>query len=373
MAERRGFDKIELHLVKVLHTVITERSVSRAAMRLHSTQPDGQRAVEAPARADGRPVAGALGPGPGAHRGRAAAARAGGRPAARGRDAVRAAPAQRRLRRRAAASHASASRPATTSTRCSCPSWWRCSSARRRSAHSSCCRCRATIDYRRNLARARSTWSSATGSSRPASCTWAGCSATRSSAWWPRTTRPRAGARGWTEERYLPRACRADAAARRRAGRHRRAPGRLGLERHIVVRSPHFSLIPLMVARSLLVLTTGRLFCTRYVDALPVRIVRCPMQFPPLTYYQLWHERTPCRAAVRWLREQVRDVARQLAVPEIDERAGDRALPRSTGARAEAAMTSHRIARRPARLHGRRRRVPTATARRCAFGPTTGC
>jgi len=34
-----------------------------------------------------------------------------------------------------------------------------------------------------------------------------------------------------------------------------------------------------MVAQSLLVLTTGRLFCSRYVDALLPRIVRCPVAF----------------------------------------------------------------------------------------------
>ncbi len=85
-----------------------------------------------------------------------------------------------------------------------------------------------------------------------------------------------------------------------------------GLERRIVVRSPHFGLAPAMVARSALVLTTGRQFCARYIGSLPVRIVRCPVEFPPLTYYQLWHDMTHASAAVRWLREQVRDVARNL-------------------------------------------------------------
>ena len=85
-----------------------------------------------------------------------------------------------------------------------------------------------------------------------------------------------------------------------------------GLQRRIVVRSPHFGLAPAMVARSALVLTTGRQFCSRYIGSLPVRIVRCPMDFPPLTYYQLWHELTHASTAVRWLREQVRDVARAL-------------------------------------------------------------
>jgi DNA-binding transcriptional LysR family regulator len=103
---------------------------------------------------------------------------------------------------------------------------------------------------------------------------------------------PRNGAA--LDARALPglRARRADAAARQRARRDRRAPVALGLTRDVMVRSAHFSLIPLMVAQSLLVLTTGRLFCSRYVDALPVRIVRCPVAFPPLTYYQLWHDLT---------------------------------------------------------------------------------
>jgi DNA-binding transcriptional LysR family regulator len=39
MAMRTGFDKIELHLVRILHTLITERSVSRAALKLELSQP----------------------------------------------------------------------------------------------------------------------------------------------------------------------------------------------------------------------------------------------------------------------------------------------------------------------------------------------
>ena len=39
MARGAAFDKIELSLVRVFHTVITERSVSRAALRLATSQP----------------------------------------------------------------------------------------------------------------------------------------------------------------------------------------------------------------------------------------------------------------------------------------------------------------------------------------------
>jgi len=122
-----------------------------------------------------------------------------------------------------------------------------------------------------------------------------------------------AGRGRWTPERYL--------AAEHVAPLpfHANAPGfvddhlaSLGLARDVVVRSAHFSLIPQMVAGSLLVLTTGRLFCSRFVDALPVRILRCPVPFPPLVYYQLWHDVSHASPSVRWLREQVRDAARRV-------------------------------------------------------------
>jgi DNA-binding transcriptional LysR family regulator len=121
--------------------------------------------------------------------------------------------------------------------------------------------------------------------------------------------------RSWTAERYL-------------ASEHI-APGSLyvggrgviddqlqaqGLSRRIAVHAAHFSLIPLMVARTRLVLTTGRQFCQRYLDNLPVQLVRCPVSMPPMAYYQLWHERTHRSAPLQWLREQVRDVARELAL-----------------------------------------------------------
>ena len=124
--------------------------------------------------------------------------------------------------------------------------------------------------------------------------------------------------RAWTIERYL--ACEHVAPMPLHTGTEGAAPGvidehlaSLNLKRDVMVRCAHFSLIPLMVAQSLLVLTTGRLFCSRYVDNLPVRIVRCPAPFPALTYYQLWHDLTHASASGRWLREQVRDVASTLA------------------------------------------------------------
>jgi DNA-binding transcriptional LysR family regulator len=86
----------------------------------------------------------------------------------------------------------------------------------------------------------------------------------------------------------------------------------LGLQRHIAARCPYFGLIPAMVASTLLVLTTGRQYCERFVDTLPVVILPCPVEFPRMMYYQLWHERTHASASSRWLRERVKSVAASL-------------------------------------------------------------
>lgn len=129
----------------------------------------------------------------------------------------------------------------------------------------------------------------------------------------PAARLPKEGKRAWSVEQYL---------AAEHIAPPPLHPGALGiidehlalqgLRRNIVVRNPHFAQLPYMVAGSLLVLTTGRRFCERYVRDLKVRLVRCPVVFPALNYYQLWHDLTHHSAASRWLREQVRDVVRGL-------------------------------------------------------------
>ena len=91
-----------------------------------------------------------------------------------------------------------------------------------------------------------------------------------------------------------------------------------GLVRNITARCPHFGLIPAMVAGSLLVLTTGRQYAERFTGVLPVQVLACPVAFPRMMYYQLWHERTHASSAGRWLREQVKGVAASLRRPDAE-------------------------------------------------------
>jgi DNA-binding transcriptional LysR family regulator len=95
---------------------------------------------------------------------------------------------------------------------------------------------------------------------------------------------------------------------------------RLALVRNITARCAHFGLMPRMVASSLLVLTTGRQYCQRFLhgpEALPgLTWLPCPVEFPKMVYYQLWHERSHASAAAKWLREQVKISAAQLPHPQ---------------------------------------------------------
>ena len=87
---------------------------------------------------------------------------------------------------------------------------------------------------------------------------------------------------------------------------------KLELERNIAARCAHFGMIPDMVAATRLVLTTGRQYCERFADRLPVKILPCPIKMPRLVYYQLWHERTHTSNPARWLRDRTKAVAASL-------------------------------------------------------------
>jgi DNA-binding transcriptional LysR family regulator len=87
---------------------------------------------------------------------------------------------------------------------------------------------------------------------------------------------------------------------------------RLGLTRNCVVWCPYFNLIPDMVAQSALVVTGGRRFFARFVDRLPLTVLPCPVEFPRMVHHQVWHQRSDSSGAGRWLREQVHEAAADL-------------------------------------------------------------
>jgi len=313
MTTRPGLANIDLHLVKVLHTVISERNVSRAALRLGSTQPQVSAQLRRLRALTGDPLL----------------VRAGGGLVATDAALSLLAPAERLLREAdllfgAAAAQARSFEPAASTAifRIAAadyldPLFLPALIARvQRDAPQARVELQPLsegLDYRRRLA---------VGDVDLVIGNWlmppdelhlgrlmsdeVVCLVAEDH---PAATTPRS----WTAARYL------DASHVAPAPMHPGAVGVIdehltarGLQRRIVVRAAHFTLVPAMVASSRLVLTTGRQFCQRFVGVLPVRIVRCPVPFPAMTYYQLWHDRTHAAAPLRWLRETVRDVAREM-------------------------------------------------------------
>ena len=317
MSLRTDFDKIELQLVRVLLTVITEHSVSRAALRLHSTQPAVSAQLKRLRALTGDPLLVRSG--------------AGMTPTAAALELLEPAtrllqdadllfgkrrrktpfdPATAQLRLRIAASdyldphflpdlvvHLQAVAPGL---------------------QLDLQPLNAQLDYRRALARGEvdlviGNWLQPPAELHLGRLLSDEVVCLMSSDHPMARAAEKGGGRGWTVDKYL--ACQHLAPMPFSAGQ----PGvidqhlaTLGLERAISVRSAHFGQLPQMVARSLLVLTTGRLFCSRYTDELPVTIVKCPVAFPRLSYYQLWHEQSHTAAPTRWLRDQVREVATRL-------------------------------------------------------------
>ena len=319
MARREEFDKIELHLVRVLHTVITERSVSRAALRLQSTQPVVSAQLKRLRELTGDALLVRAGPAMAPTETALALVQ----PAA---DLLQQA---ERLFSRHARGHAFEPASSRTVFRIAAsdyldplflPELVMRLKERAPAVTVEFQPLSREFDYRRSLAAGEidlvvGNWLEPPGElhlgrlmADEVVCLVA-------------EDHPAVRSRDWNAARYL--ACDHVAPSELHPGavgvidQHLAAQG---MKRPISVRSAHFGLIPLMVAQSLLVLTTGRQFCNRYVDTLPVRIVRCPIEFPPLTYYQLWHEVAHNSAAQRWLREQVRDVARELGGHGLPQR-----------------------------------------------------
>jgi DNA-binding transcriptional LysR family regulator len=315
MTERAVFDKIELYLVRVFHTVITERSVSRAALRLQTTQPAVSAQLGRLRTLIGDPLLVRSGHGmvptpaalellePAAELLRSAQLIFGARAKGLEFDAAHAA-----ITFRVAASD--------YLDPLFLPELVGRIKAAAPSVGIEILPLSGEYDYRRSLARAEVDLVIGNWLEPPAEL-HLGKLLTDDVVCLVAEDHPAARSpRAWTAQRYLESEHVAPTPL------HAGARGFIddyldsqGLARNIVVRSPHFGLTPLMVARSHLVLTTGRQFCSRYVGQFKLRIVRCPIDFPSLSYYQLWHELSHHSAAGRWLREQVREVSRALPTP----------------------------------------------------------
>lgn len=83
----------------------------------------------------------------------------------------------------------------------------------------------------------------------------------------------------------------------------------LRVTRNARVVVPFFSMAPHMLADTDLVFTISRHFANHYARLLPLVVVACPIDYPSMRFYQIWHERNQNSDAQRWIRGILKEVA----------------------------------------------------------------
>ncbi len=86
----------------------------------------------------------------------------------------------------------------------------------------------------------------------------------------------------------------------------------LNLSRNAAVVLPYFSMALHLLPGTDLVFTTSRHFARHFARFLPLAILPPPFEFPRMRFYQLWHERTHLNDSHRWLRGLLTEVGRQV-------------------------------------------------------------
>ncbi|MFZ6815011.1 LysR family transcriptional regulator [Undibacterium sp. Rencai35W] len=84
-----------------------------------------------------------------------------------------------------------------------------------------------------------------------------------------------------------------------------------GLKRHIQMTIPYFGMVPDVLARTDLIFTTSRSFAMHFVGQYPIAVLPMPVEMPKMRFFMLWHERSHAATEVQWLRRIVADASRE--------------------------------------------------------------
>src|ERR1700744_2637328 len=83
-------------------------------------------------------------------------------------------------------------------------------------------------------------------------------------------------------------------------------------QRRIVATLPYFGLVPQTLLQSDLIFTTTRRFATHYANILPLAVVDVPIAFPRIKCYQMWHPQPDRPSDICWPRPLMSDVRDEL-------------------------------------------------------------
>jgi DNA-binding transcriptional LysR family regulator len=97
----------------------------------------------------------------------------------------------------------------------------------------------------------------------------------------------------------------------------------LGLRRRIAVSIPEFSLVPQVIASTDLVFTTARALAEKMAHQHGFVLLGAPKELGAMTFYMLWHDRLHHSAYGKWLRSLVKRVSDDISsAPSAEKREG---------------------------------------------------
>jgi len=108
------------------------------------------------------------------------------------------------------------------------------------------------------------------------------------------------------------------------------ALARLGLERRIALAVPHFLVAPHIIARTDLVLTVAERIARAHAAVLPLRILEPPLELGGFTIGMTWHERNHQDPGLAWLRAGLAEVASSIGDPAKSPQGRSRVQKRGT-------------------------------------------
>jgi DNA-binding transcriptional LysR family regulator len=121
-----------------------------------------------------------------------------------------------------------------------------------------------------------------------------------------------------------------------------------GLERHITVAVPHFLAAPHIVAETDLVLTVAERIAAAFAAVLPLRILELPFDLPAVRGSMLWHERLSGDPAHAWFRQRLAELCAHVPSLPPWKRSAARRSTATTRSRPEAHSSSRSGAPRTA-------------------------
>lgn len=82
------------------------------------------------------------------------------------------------------------------------------------------------------------------------------------------------------------------------------------MKRNVVAYVPYFGLVPYLLLETDMLFSSPRIFAEHCAKMMPLAVAEPPIEFPKMSFYLLWHDRSHYEEECRWFREQIISVVR---------------------------------------------------------------